>query len=135
MAVLPIVRLFFPCAHIEWNENNNTITLVDPIDSIHLPKDVEKNFALGPLFFYGQVKEGLGTFYFRIEVRGERGRRFARSKPKEIVFTERNHNAAEELVFMFRDLRIERPGILRFDLLANEVVLGSWELRIIGPGD
>jgi hypothetical protein len=135
MAVVPIVRLFFPCAHIDENGGEGSITLVDPIDSIFLPPGVQKNFVLGPIFFYVQGKEGLGTFYFRIEIKGERGRRLARTKPKQVTFSRQNHNAAEELIFKIRDLRLESPGIVQFELFANEVVLASWDLRIIALGD
>src|SRR4051794_1348455 len=99
MAVMPIVRLFFPCAHIEENTENGSITIVDPIDSVFLPTGVSENFVLGPIFHYAQIKEGLGTFYFRVEVSDDRGRRLSKSKPQKLSFTRRNHNTAEELVF------------------------------------
>jgi hypothetical protein len=135
MAVVPIVRLFFPCAHIDENGGDGRVTIVDPIDSIFLPPGIQRNFVLGPIFFYAQVKEGLGTFYFRIEIKDERGRRLAKTKPPELMFSKRNHNAAEHLVFKLRDLRLERPGILQFDLFANEVILESWDLRVVALGE
>jgi len=134
MAVMPIARLFFACAHIDKNDQDGRITIVDPIDSIMVPEGLSK-ISLGPIFFYVQVKEGLGTFYFRIEIRNERGRRLAKTKPRELVFSEKNHNAVEELVFKIRDLQLNSAGIVQFDLFANEVVLASWEVRILTYGE
>jgi hypothetical protein len=88
MAVMPIARLFFACAHTEQSVEDRRITIIDPIDSVMVPQGLSK-FSLGPVYFYVQLKEGLGTFYFRIEIRNERGRRLAKTKPREIVFSER----------------------------------------------
>lgn len=132
MAVVPIVRLFFSCGHIDENGENGSITIVDPIDSIFLPPGIEKTFVLGPIFFYAQVKEGLGTFYFRIEVRNERGRLL--SKPKKVSFSKQNHNMAAELVVRIHDLRLDSPGVVQFELFANEIPLAAWDLRIIASG-
>jgi hypothetical protein len=135
MAVMPIVRLFFPCAHIEENAENSSITIVDPIDSIFVPDGAKGNVLLGPIFFYTQIKEGLGTFHFRIELRNDRGRRLARTKPRAVAFRRQDRNLAKELVFIFRALRLDMPGVLRFELFANELVLAMWEMPILTAGE
>ncbi len=134
MAVMPIARLFFPCANAEQDDAGNT-TLVNPIDSILLPTGVEKNFTLGPIFFYLQVKEGLGTFYFRIEIKNERGRRLARTKPRKVVFTKQKRTVADEVIFKIREFRAESAGVIAFELFANEVVLATWDLPLIPIGE
>jgi hypothetical protein len=134
MAVMPIVRLFFPCAHIDEN-GEGSITIVDPIDSIFLPPGIEENFTLGPIYLYVQVKEGLGSFYFRVEVKEERGRRLARTKPMQVTFSRKNHNVAEGLIFIVRDLHLAEPCVVRFELFANEVLAATCDVRIIAPGE
>jgi hypothetical protein len=133
MAVMPIVRLFFPCAHIDEN-GEGSITIIDPIDSIFLPPGIEENFTLGPIYLYVQVREGLGEFYFRVEVKEERGRRLGKTKPIQVAFSRGNHDVAEELIFIARELHLAAPGVVRFELFANEVVLAICDVRIIAPG-
>lgn len=108
--------------------------MTDPIDAIHIPMEMHEDFTLGPVFFYVQVKEGVGRFYVRIEVSDDRGRRFAKAKPQLVVFTRHDRNIAVEQVFRLLDLRVARSGVLRFELFANEVVVASWDMRVVEIG-
>jgi hypothetical protein len=134
MVVMPVARLFFPCAHVDEHDEGK-ITITDPIDAILFPVATGENITLGPLYLYALVKEGLGRFYFRIEIKDEDGRRLARSRPREIEFMSNSRTIAQDLVFKMGTILIRRTGIVRFELYANEVVLSDWEIRLQPLGD
>lgn len=58
MAVQPQVQLFFPCADARSDVTNNSITIVDPIRTLYLPKDVFFPLVTGvPLIGIGFVTD------------------------------------------------------------------------------
>jgi hypothetical protein len=134
MAVMPVARLFFPCARVDEHDDGK-ITITDPIDAILIPVETGGKITLGPLNFYALVKEGLGRFYFRIEAKDEDRRRLAKSRPREIEFISRSRSIAQDLVFDVSAIPIRQTGIVRFELYANELVLSVWEIRLQPLGD
>lgn len=134
MAVKPQIQLFFPCAYVETNEADNAITITNPISTLYIPQDVQFPCSSGILFFYVDIKGGVGTFHCRIRGRDEHDRIVVETRPQSIVFTEENRFDGLQVAFQLPEFEIASPGVVEFELLANyaEVPIASALVRFRG---
>ena len=121
MAVPPQVHLFFACADAQVDENNNAVTLWNPIRSLYLPKDVTFPYPCGVIFFYIFLAEGLGKYHCRIEVKDDDGKIVARTKPKTVEFNAGNRSDGVEFIMRFPGFDLPHTGVYEFALCANYV--------------
>jgi hypothetical protein len=119
MAVRPEVRLFFPCASVAVNDDDNRVTIVDPIFSLYLLPDTVFPCSSGVLYFYLEILGGVGTYHCRIRGRDENQILLVETTPLTIVFTEANRYDGGQFPFKLPEFEISEPGIIEFGLYAN----------------
>jgi hypothetical protein len=119
MAVKPEVQLFFPCAGVEVNEENNAITITNPISTLYLPQGVQFPCSSGILNFYVDIKGGVGKFHCRIRGRDENWNTVVETKPKSIVFCEDNRFDGVQFAFQLPEFEITEAGAIEFELMVN----------------
>ena len=119
MAVKPQVQLFFPCANVEVNATNNVITITNPISTLYIPEGAPFPCSSGNLFFYVDIKGGLGKFHCRIRGRDENRHVVVETNPIPVVFTEDNRFDGLQFAFQFPEFEVVAAGIIEFELLVN----------------
>jgi hypothetical protein len=131
MAVTPVVTLMFPCAGAVVDVARNKTVITDPIHAVFYPADAVFPQGSGRLFVYVHLRESVGPFNCRIEVRDEDGRFLVRTRPKRIEMDVDRRFLGEELVFELPLFQIHEVGVLRIALFANHVPVQSVDLRIL----
>jgi hypothetical protein len=119
MAVKPQVQLFFPCANVEIDEANNAFTITNPVSTLYLPAGTPFPCSSGVLFFYADIKGGVGKFHCRIVGRDENRKVVVKTKPKSIVFTTDNRFDGVQVVFRLPEFELIEPCVVEFELIAN----------------
>jgi hypothetical protein len=131
----PRIRLFFICAHCEIDEQSNTITLVNPVFELRLPKDVQFPFIVGSLYAYANLSEGLGSFRLHVEVSDEEGRLITKSKPFRVDYTVANRKEGDEYVFAIPEFKIEKPGVYTVGLYQNYKCIVTTDVCLLSFGE
>jgi hypothetical protein len=136
MAVLPVVRLFFPCDEAALDLADMKWSLKNPWHTVQMPAGVTEKFGQRELWLHAQLTGGLGEFNLTVELReSDSGVRIGRPSPPERFEFVGGQLAAVEVVFHMVNVPFPTPGHYTFKLLANRAELegGLSELRVL-PG-
>lgn len=136
MAVLPVVRLFFPCDEAVLDLADMKWSLKNPWHTVQMPPGVTERFGQRELWLYAQLTGGLGEYKLTVELHDmDSGVRIGNpSQPERVEFV-RGQLQAVDVVFRMVNVPFPKAGHDVFKLLANHTALqgGTAELRVL-PG-